>query len=447
MPIAGLTNPPKSFLKIGQIRKGEMREMQGTNGKYLAPVDLDYFRVTFRPDEKECEEEFIRVYGATPRRINIRFPFKTIEEVWDANYECYSKGGLIAKAGSNERGLYWIFFRNHDTGEVLVRNGSPVARAGRDFIEKPIDVSKPIYSYKDKKGNDVPVMLEPVGRLQVVVPELAHLRVGYLEFRPNSPKDIAAISRELAGIDMLARQAGRDISGIPFVLSRREEDMTKNINGKLSQGKSWLVHLEVVGAWGQKALTVLERNSTPDIVDAEVRELPFDEEWDGGSESVVPELIEETETTKPATLPTEKKATPAPQPATHAPAPEPAHVDPPGRPYTPEVFRQKFLEGVEAIEKNYADSGKELNATTVQRSMVASVLDKVFGGNKLQRHEFCNWLIGVVSTADMSPAQIKVFTQIMKVTDYKSVCEPTVAKEILLCHAEALRVLKETQPA
>lgn len=285
-PIAGLTDVPRAFLKLGQIRKGEKDPQTD------APRDLDYFRVTFYDDEKECETLFREVYGEQPRAINIRLAFPNIADVWDANLECYSKGGLIAKASSAQdpvtlqEVVKWFFYRDHQTGQVLVRNGFPVGDDGIEFMKKPIDLTQPVYSYKNRRDEKVDAFLEPVGRLNVVVPELASIRVGYLEFRPGSPKDIAAISRELAAIDHMARQAGKDITGIPMRLTRREEEITKNINGKLSRGPSWLVHIEVGGEWGGKALEYIERKALPEWVDAEVEEVngdahdyPVEPEW------------------------------------------------------------------------------------------------------------------------------------------------------------------------
>lgn len=433
MPISGLTNPPKSFLKIGQIRKGEMKEFTRRDGsKYSAPVDLDHFRVTFRPDEKECAEEFMRVYGDAPRRINIRFPFKTIEENWDANYECYSKGGLIAKAGSNENGLYWIFYRNHSDGEVLVRNGMPVGSDGRDFFEKPIDVGAPVYSYIDKKGNSVLVYLEPVGRLQVVVPEIAHLRVGYLEFRPGSPKDIAAISRELAAIEMLARQAGRDLSGIPLALTRREETITKNLNGQLSQGQSWLVHIELIGAWGQKALDVLERNSVPEIVEAEVRELGMEEQWDGDlSENIAIE-------TEPPVSP--KPTAPAPAKPS-APAPESLKNNS-QRPYDPETFKSKYLDLIANIVAKHDEEGTNCEVSDNQRKVLAAVLGKhCFKGNQFLRHEFMDWLCADPSTETITCEQAIALLRILKISgkDFNEKPDPIAIQEIIAAHAYAVK--------
>lgn len=304
MPIHGLTDVPKAFLKLGQIRKGERDPQTG------APRDLEYFRVTFHPNEKECEELFRSVYGEKPTSINIRLAFPSVEEVYDANYECYAKGGLIAKASSTQNQttlqeeIKWIFYRDHQTGEVLVRNCFPVGDAGIEFMQKPIDLTKPVYSYKNRNEEMVDTFLEPVGRLNVVVPELATIRVGYLEFRPTSPKDISAISRELAAIDHMARQAGKDITGIPMKLTRRKEEISKNINGKLSRGPSWLVHIEVGGEWGGKALEYIERKALPEFVDAVAEDVQessgpswFDEDpnWEGAPEGEFdPEFLEET---------------------------------------------------------------------------------------------------------------------------------------------------------
>src|SRR5258706_5528226 len=129
--------------------------------------------------------------------------------IWDANLECYRKGGLVAKAGSTEKGLYWIFYRDPETSEVLISGGMPRGEAGRNFIEKPIDASLPIYYTQDKE----PVFMKPTGRLQVVIPELTRIGqkavVGFFEFSPKSPRDIRNISGELAMYDGFARAAGK----------------------------------------------------------------------------------------------------------------------------------------------------------------------------------------------------------------------------------------------
>lgn len=268
MPITNLTNVPKSFLKLGQIRKGAPKG-QNAPGK-----DLDYFRVTFLKgkNSQEIEARFKSVYGEKPDYLHVRFADHSIESVWDANFECYKQGGLVAKAGSTaERGLYWIFYRDPETMETLISDERARNQVGYDLLAKPIDINQPIY--KNKNGD--PFYLEPVGRLKVVIPEIAEIAVGFFEFRPESPRDIRNISAELSAFDSVARQYGKTIAGIPFILRRREEEVSKRIDGKLVAGKSFVVHLDVMGEWGARALNVIERLALPEIVEGEeVEEVP-----------------------------------------------------------------------------------------------------------------------------------------------------------------------------
>jgi hypothetical protein len=306
-PISGLTDAPKAFMKLGMIKKGEkqvktFKKKDGTTYEKEVPVDLDYFRVVFSPGKLagEIEQAFRLAYGDRPQELNVRFADASVKEVWDANYECYKQGGLIAKAGTNETGAYWIFYRDPDTSEVLVRNGSPVGVAGRELLEKPIDLDAPIY----RNSKDEPVLLEPVGRLQVVIPEVAHLAVGYFVFQPLSPRDIRSISAELGMYAAMASSYGNTITGIPFVLGRRKEEITKNINGKLSKGESWPVHLTAGGVWGRQAIEMIERLAIPEYVEGTAKdvtvnapdpdELPV--EWQNESEEV------KTTTTQPSAL-------------------------------------------------------------------------------------------------------------------------------------------------
>jgi hypothetical protein len=270
-PIQGLTNAPKAFMKLGQIRKGEKVKAKRQDGsEYEKPVDLDHFRVTYLNggSAEQIEAAFLAKYGKAPAEINVRFASPTIPDVWDANYECYKQGGMIASCGTRDTGPYWIFYRDPDDSEVLVRNGSAVGARGAAFIEKPIDLTAPIY--KNSKGEGF--CLEPVGRLQVVIPEIAHLAVGFFEFRPESPRDIRNITAELGAFDAIAKSYGKTICGIPFILRRRAEEVTVNINGKLSKKLSWVVHLDAGGEWGQRAIETIERLALPDVIDAEYTE-------------------------------------------------------------------------------------------------------------------------------------------------------------------------------
>lgn len=272
MPIANLTTgTQQAFMKLGKIRKGDR------GGKNGAPRDLDHFRVTFMDGAKakSLEDAFRSHYGPEPTEINVRVPYNEIHRFWDANYECYKQGGLVAQAGSTETGEYWIFYRDPETSEVLVRNGSAVGEEGRKFLDNtPCDVNKPVYY----NASNEPVMLEPVGRLQVVIPELAGIEVGYFEFTPTSPRDIRTLSAELLAFDAIAKSFGKGLAGVPFKLIRRKETVTKKIKDKLTQGESWVVHITTGGDWGVKAIEAVERMALPDVVDVEVEDVtPYED--------------------------------------------------------------------------------------------------------------------------------------------------------------------------
>lgn len=298
-------------MKLGKIRKGQKETVKRKDGStYEKPVDLDYFRVTFQPGKQsdQIEKAFRAVYGEKPTELHVRFAEPRLESVWDANYECYKQGGLVAQAGSNENGAFWIFYRDPDSSEVLVRGGSAANAEGRSLMDKPLDLSAPIY--KNAKGEGV--YLEPVGRLQVVIPEVAHLAVGFFEFCPTSPRDIRNISAELGAYDAIAKSYGKSITGIPFILRRREEEVTRKIDGKLTKGKSWVVHLDAGGEWGTKAIEMIERLALPDVVEGEVLSTSEPEsgpEWDDFGETkapapqipaVVPAVVESIKVTPPA---------------------------------------------------------------------------------------------------------------------------------------------------
>lgn len=305
MPIQNLTSgTTQAFMKLGKIRKGDR------GGKNGAPRDLDHFRVTFMAGKssEELEKAFRSVYGATPTEINVRLPYNDIWKNWDANYECYKQGGLVAQAGTNEHGAYWIFYRDMTTSDVLVRNGAAVGLEGRKFLDNnPCDVDKPVYY----NSSNEPVMLEPVGRLQVVIPELAHLEVGFFEFTPTSPRDIRTLSAELAAFDAIAKSVGKGLAGIPFKLIRRKEEVTKKIKNQLTKGDSWVVHITTGGDWGVKALEAVERMALPDVIDVEPENVDeYEEEVDTAfprlpsytNEPIVVGAV--SETTTPADAPT-----------------------------------------------------------------------------------------------------------------------------------------------
>jgi hypothetical protein len=469
-PLAGLTDRPKMFLKIGQIRKGERDPETGKM------IDLDYFRVTFRADVNvdAAQDVFKQAYGEHPRSLNVRLAFPTIPEVWDANLECYSKGGMIAKAGSTvENGkirYFWIFYRDHDTMEVLIRDSMPKSDAGAALIAAGCDPEKPVYTYKAKKKQEdgsiktveAGAFLEPLGRLQVVIPEIAQIQVGYFEFRPTSLNDIGNISAELAGIDYIAHQAGKTITGIPMLLRRREEEISKNIGGKLSRGTSWLVHIEPAQEWGNQTLNYLTAQSYPDAIDAEVKQLPAgDEDWDApemapDAEPPAPEgtvlkmtdgksggkvtVINDDKSDRPAS----KTASPD-QPKTEQPGGskrEPEKT--PGRPYLPTALKARIQQIATAAREKKTEPRKD------DEKIINSVIEAAFQPAEdfqEKRIGLLEWLVGWDHDGDMMDYNVvAVYTWLNPThqTDGTWKADPMAVKEILIL-AGALETIKKEE--
>jgi hypothetical protein len=141
----------------------------------------------------------------------------------------------------------------------------------------------------------------------------------------------------------MASSYGNTITGIPFVLGRRKEEITKNINGKLSKGESWPVHLTAGGQWGRQAIEMIERLALPDHIEGEVKDVTQNApDWtDAPVEWDEPAIEEEA----------------AEPPAPEAPTPEPVKLMPRGDDLdTPEVrstlrmeFSKKFNAAIKTV--------------------------------------------------------------------------------------------------
>lgn len=428
MAIFGLTDKKGSFIRLGKIRKGE-KDDKGN------PKDLDYFRTTFENGCEDVEAAFLATYGLKPTRINARLPFAEVRRVWDAFYVCYGKGGQYARAGSDENGLYWVWYRDYSTGEIWVRDGRPLCPEGEELMAKRIDLLAPVYTTQG--GN--PAFLQMEGCLKIVIPELAQVdgknRYGFFEFHPISPRDIGTISSELDGIREKAEDVGKEIKDIPLILSRRKEMVAKNIKGVISRGPAWVVHIEVDGSWAGKALEYTDRKALPggDIVEGDVTELISDPEGFAEEEDEFPDYR-----TEPAAPPSQELPKPSYKPTAakqfveemEAPA-QPASIDPPftphevpaassvpgTRPYPPDVFKAKLNEIINGMPAAYAKANKPLVLTPPNiGNVLAKIIDGIFNGDKgVSRHIVCAWLIGTGSTKDMSPAQVRALFKVLEI--------------------------------
>lgn len=245
MPIKGLTDRGLAFPEIGQIRKGKKETRKRKDkSEYTVPVDLTYFRVLFDEKEIESAQIFRDKYGEEPDEINIILPFDEIERCWDAWLEAYTAGRMVARS-DGERFTYLI---DTESGEILVKNGEPF---------KPYKDGQSVG--KDYKGKDV--FCRPVGRLKVIVPELA--RAAYMTVMTSSIHDIANLSAQLEAFKQINEGV---IKGIPLVLRRRPKMIStpdlKN-KGQRVRREKYLLSIEADPVWVKAKLSEVKHLSLP----------------------------------------------------------------------------------------------------------------------------------------------------------------------------------------
>lgn len=231
------------------------------------PKEISYFRPDFRPDAADLFAAFTAVYGDQPTEIHIRLPFPQIERCWDAFYEVYNTAGMLGMAD----GQRWLYLRHNKTGELLVKDGVPTHAQGLPADENgmaylPFDKDVPVYSYKSKKDVDIAVFAKPTGRLKVLIPELK--RAVFIQVITHSTYNCRKISSQLAGIEIIAQNAGMTLPMVPMVLSRRKELISVSINGKKSMQEHYLLNIEIDPIWMEaqfKYLDALMPGMTPTL--------------------------------------------------------------------------------------------------------------------------------------------------------------------------------------
>jgi hypothetical protein len=275
MPIKGLTDRGLAFPEIGQIRKGIKETKQRKDGStYEIPKDLDYFRVEFDEQEQATANKFRKSYGAEPQEINIILPFDEIERCWDAWLEAYTAGRMVARS-DGEKFTYLIDTAN---GEIKVKNGEPFT----------------LYKEDESVGTDYqdkPIYCHPVGRLKVIVPELA--RAAYMTVMTTSVHDIANLSAQLQAFKQIN---GGVIKGIPLVLRRRPKKIgVPAKDGKRVRMEKWLLSIEADPAWVKAKLVEVKNLALPSNV---FPLLPGEEEME-----IEAEFVENEEDFEPPSSP------------------------------------------------------------------------------------------------------------------------------------------------
>jgi len=238
MSIVGLTDQAAALPIIGTLRKGEKKVKENAPGK-----DLTYFR--FVTDDNLAMQMFTEAYPDQEalRTINVFLPFRTADENIESWIEEWVAGGLVHRCDG--------------VNQVLWRNAAGGYETG----------SRPCQNCKGKQ----------VGRLSVIVPELA--RLATVTVLTTSIHDIINLTRQLRSYEavagMLNGQPG-DLRGIPFTLRRRKEQIsTPGPDGKRVRREKWLLSIETQPRWTMLQLAAMERKALPvgDFIDQETGEV------------------------------------------------------------------------------------------------------------------------------------------------------------------------------
>lgn len=222
MPIKKLQDDrPQRFPMIGKLRKGAAK-VDGKMGK-----DLDHFR--FTTEDPAAAATFASNYGATPQQVNVLLPYATAAENLEAWLEQYTASALQVRCDGETQ----VFYRDAAGNGITTPRPCPLAQGGK-------------------------CNCKPVGRLAVIVPELA--RLAWVMVETHSQYDIIQLTENLE-----AAQALRgDLRGIPFILSRRlREISTPDGKGGRARRAKWLLFLEPDPRWVQRQLLAVQAAALP----------------------------------------------------------------------------------------------------------------------------------------------------------------------------------------
>ena len=223
MPIKSLQiNQTAQFPIIGKLRKGAPKVEN--NGKSQMGKDLDYFR--FDSDDQAACQSFAAAYQEHPKQIRVLLPFATPEQNFQAWMEEYSAGGLQRRCDSETQ----TFSRD---------------KLGKQAPAKPCE--------KLCGGS---CACKQVGRLYVVIPELA--RLAYVVVETHSIYDIIQLTQNLQA----AHSVRGSLNGVPFVLSRRPREIsTPGEDGKRVRRVKNLLFLEPDPEWVQRKLLAMRNEA------------------------------------------------------------------------------------------------------------------------------------------------------------------------------------------
>jgi len=184
--------------------------------------DLNYFR--FDSDDTSATEVFAAAYGPQPKSLKVLLPFPTVEQNFQAWMEEYTASGLQRRCDGENQAFH------------------------RD--ERGTGITIPVQC---NRICGKACACKQIGRLYLLIPELA--RLAYVVMETHSIYDIVQLTENLQAAFALRG----NLSGVPFILSRREREISTPSKepGKRFRTKKSLLFIEPDPEWVQRKLIAM----------------------------------------------------------------------------------------------------------------------------------------------------------------------------------------------
>lgn len=220
--------------RLGVIRLGEKRKGSG-GGEY--PAALDYFNLKDAPEVE-------KVYGKTPKELDIMFPVEKDDEFFEQALKAYRKSGLFCASHDGETatrvrlGLSDGKFTKTPVGKPHDPDGEAYLKSTGEDVEVGAMYELPCpYSECSFFKND---FCKPIGRLMFLMPKVPVF--GCFQITTSSWNSVSNLNSYIKAV----RSAAGRISMIPLKLRLEPQDA-------MVEGKKKTIHVLTVRYEGSMA--------------------------------------------------------------------------------------------------------------------------------------------------------------------------------------------------
>jgi len=196
------------FKTLGKLKKGAPKS-EGLS-------DLEYFRFDPAKDDAALLQAFEDAYGPEPQVLDrVYLPYDKMEQCFSSWRELYGQNGLCKVRCNGDVIVDWIEGNRH--------------RHGHRICDK---------KFKDTENRCPDCPLKPVGRLEIILPELWEAGyIGLVTLETHSWNDIATIAGKLVQWEPL--------TGRPFKLWREDTRIGVPIKDRRAAMEHSLIKLEL----------------------------------------------------------------------------------------------------------------------------------------------------------------------------------------------------------